>query len=103
MLISAAPTFALGFASSPGYGDQVLCDDAPTHVSLEARVSFVPGALHSELMFEGADARLASGSPTLALAEPALFLMLGAFGRQPTCGRQRDPLHPHVQGCFFIS
>src|SRR6516165_10440689 len=97
----AAPR--LGFAPGANYRDQILHDDAPTHIPLKACVSFVAGPLHCKLMFQRADPRLNTRTPALTLTEPALLLMFRAFGRQPACGREHHLLNAQLLRRFFIS
>ena len=63
--------------------DEVVGDDAEPDPALHSDSAFVAAAVEPVSPFDHADAPLASGSPSLAVAEPALFLLalaLSTFG-----------------------
>src|SRR5437667_1691833 len=63
--------------------DEVVGDDAEPDPALHSGTALVTAAIEPVSPFDDADAPFASGSPFLAIAEPALFLLtlaLGALG-----------------------
>jgi hypothetical protein len=63
--------------------DEIVCNHAEPNPALHPIVTFVPAAIEAMSTLGHADAPLASGSPFLTVAEPALFLLafaLSAFG-----------------------
>jgi hypothetical protein len=63
--------------------DEIVGDHAKPNPTLHPVVTFVPAAIEAMSTLGHADAPLASGSPFLTVAEPALFLLafaLSAFG-----------------------
>jgi hypothetical protein len=64
-------------------GDEVVGDDAELDPALDPVIALVSTAGEAVPAFDDADASLASGTPFLAVAEPALLLRAfarGAFG-----------------------
>src|ERR1700687_454684 len=60
--------------------DQVVGDDAQADPALDALGPFVTGSVQPVAPLQEADPALASGSPLLGMAEPALLLQLLALG-----------------------
>ena len=59
--------------------DQVVGDDAEPDPALHTIITFVSAAGEAVPALDDADAALATGSPFLAVAEPALLLLASAF------------------------
>src|SRR5580693_6969404 len=55
--------------------------------------SFISGSRHREGVFQGAHGGFNPGPPAQPAAEPALPLLLGPLGREPSLRRQRHLLH----------
>src|SRR5260370_24910604 len=55
--------------------------------------SFISGSRHREGVFQGAHGGFNPGPPAQRAAEPALLLLLGSLGREPSARRQRHLLH----------
>src|SRR5258705_2362308 len=63
--------------------NEVVADHAESNPALHSTITFVTATVQSMPPFHHADASFATGSPFLAVSEPALFLLpltLGAFG-----------------------
>jgi hypothetical protein len=60
--------------------DDVVGDDAEADPAVHSNVALVAAAGEAVSPFDYADAALASGTPLLAVAERALFLLAFAFG-----------------------
>src|SRR5438309_5952460 len=74
-------------------GNKILGYHTPTYVALESMPSFISSSRHREGVFQGADGGFNPGPPAQPAAEPALLLLLGPLGREPSARRQRHLLH----------
>ena len=59
--------------------DDIVGDDSEADPAVHSAVAFVAAAVEAVSALDHADAALASGSPFLAVAEPALSLLTSAF------------------------
>src|SRR5437867_12276393 len=82
--------------------DEVVADDAESDPAFHAVLSFVTTAIESMASLYEADPALASGSPFLAITEPALFLQLLALVALGRAVRNRQALHSQGVRCGFV-
>src|SRR6202140_3817746 len=74
-------------------GKQVLGNHTPAHVALESMPSFIGGSPHGKGMLQSADGGFNPRPPAQSAAKPALLLLLGSFGREPSARWQCHLLH----------
>ena len=79
-LVSMAQLGVRRFRQGAAEVDEVVGDDAEPDPALHTIITFVSAAGEAVPALDDADAALATGSPLLAVAEPALLLL--AFARR---------------------
>src|SRR5712671_8157292 len=82
--------------------DDVVGNNAEPDPTLHAILTFVPAAVETVSPLGRADAPFASGTPFLAVAEPALLLLTFALGTFGGTIRNADTLDALCFGSCFI-
>jgi len=75
-------------------GKKILGNDTPAHVALEPKPSFIGGSPHGKGMLQSADGGFNPGPPAQPSPKPALLLLLGPLGREPSARWQCHLLYP---------
>src|SRR5712691_8233135 len=83
-------------------GKQILGNHTPAHVTLKSRLSFISHSPHGKRMLQGTDGGFQARSPAQRAPEPALLLVLGPLGREPSAPRQRHLLHSQGLGLPLV-